>query len=373
MMDFLIGMGWYVIPFLVVISILVFVHELGHFLAARYNGVGVTTFAIGFGPEVFGYTDTKGTRWSFRWMPMGGYVKMIGEDDLSEITGESKPEDVKANEELSEKSLHTKTVWQRMAVTVAGPAANFAFAIAIFAVMFSTMGQRYTAPVVEDVKAESAAAAAGIQKGDRFISIEGEKIVRFEDVQAKVHTQYDKPLAFVIERAGQQMPITITPRLGQVKDVFGNVNQVGLLGVGGAKSEYMVRPWYMAVPYAVNETASISWNTLKSLWEVVTGARSGEGLGGPLRIAQMSGDIAQSGMIALIWFMALLSVNLGLINLFPVPMLDGGHLIFYIFEAIRGKPIPPGVQGAAFRVGLILILSLMVWATWNDVGHFIKK
>lgn len=369
MADFIAGMGWYTIPFILVLSVLVFVHELGHFLAARLNGVGVTDFSIGFGPEIFGWRDRRGTRWKFCYVPLGGYVKMVGDVDPA-----STPDIVHLKglpKDLKQASLFYKTVWQRIAVSIAGPLANYVFAILIFSALFIGVGQRYTAPIVEDIRPGSAAYLAGIQKGDRFDAIEGQKVTRFEDIQKVVHVNADRPLDFVIIRNDEPMNIIITPQSSMVEDVFGNTHEVGLLGVVGGQSEYLQRPWYTAWWYATVEALTISWNTLSAIGDVIMGTKSADGLGGPLRIAQMSGDVAQSGMIALIWFMALLSVNLGLINLFPVPMLDGGHLLFYFIEAITGKAVPPHAQEWAFRAGFLLIVLLMVWATWNDITQII--
>lgn len=371
MADFIAGMGWYTVPFILVLSVLVFVHELGHFLMARLNGVGVTDFSIGFGPEVFGWRDSRGTRWKFCYIPLGGYVKMVGDVDPASTPDivhlRNLPSDVK------QVSLFYKTVWQRIAVSIAGPLANYLFAIVIFSLLFVGIGQRYTAPIVEEVRPGSAAFIAGIQKGDRFLSIEGDDITRFEDIQKVVHVNADRPLNFVIMRDEKPMDVVITPQSSKMQDLFGNVHEVGLLGVVGGHSEFIQRPWYSAWWYAVIESINISWSTLTALGDVIVGAKSADGLGGPLRIAQMSGDVAQTGMLALIWFMALLSVNLGLINLFPVPMLDGGHLLFYFIEAATGKAVPPHAQEWAFRAGFLLIVVLMVWATWNDVVQIVGQ
>ncbi len=371
MAEFIAGMGWYTIPFIFVLSILVFVHELGHFIAARVNGVGVTDFSIGFGPEIFGWVDRKGTRWKFCWVPLGGYVKMVGDADPASMPDYARLKIM--DKDLKKHSLFYKTVWQRIAVSIAGPLANYLFAILIFSAMFIGIGQRFTAPIVEEVRPGSAAFEAGILKGDRFLSIDGVTVNRFEDIQNVIHSNPDVALDLTIERDQGVKELTITPKMSIVKDVFGNSHEVGLLGVVGGQSEYIQRPWYSAWWYALVEAVTISWNTLEALGDVIAGAKSADGLGGPLRIAQMSGDVAQNGLIALIWFMALLSVNLGLINLFPVPMLDGGHLLFYFIEAISGKAVPPQAQEWAFRAGFLLIVLLMIWATWNDVSYIANK
>lgn len=371
-MDFVLSLGWYVIPFLIVLSILVFVHELGHYLVARYNGVGVDVFSIGFGPEVFGWYDKAGTRWKVSWFPLGGYVKMVGDADAA-----STP-DLKAlkkmNEELRSRSLFYKTVWQRIAVSIAGPAANYLFAILIFAIMFATIGQRYTVPIVQGfTEKDTVAELAGFLPGDRIKSINGETIERFEDIIIIVRTHPGDSLQFVVDRGGQIVPLSVTPKLSTTTDHFGHVHKVGLLGIKGTEAAYLHRSWLNTWWYATEEVVSLSWQTLKALGQIVIGAKSADGLGGPLRIAQMSGEIAQSGVVALIWFMALLSVNLGLINLFPVPMLDGGHLLFYFIEVVRGKPLSEKAQEWGFRVGFGLIIGLMILATWNDLLYIFFK
>lgn len=370
-MDFLIGLGWYIIPFLIVLSILVFVHELGHYLVARYNGVGVDVFSIGFGPEVFGWNDKAGTRWKVSWFPLGGYVKMVGDADAASTPDHKALK--KMEKDLRARSLYYKTVWQRIAVSVAGPVANYLFAIALFAILFATVGQRYTVPVIQGFQEGSVAEKAGFQIGDRIKDINGEQINRFEDIPVIVQAHAGNVLQVVIDRNGHILILSVTPILSEIKDHFGHVHKVGLLGIKGSETGYIKRDWWNSWWYATEEAFSLSWQTLKALGQIMVGAKSADGLGGPLRIAQMSGEIAQSGFIALFWFMALLSVNLGLINLFPVPMLDGGHLLFYFIEAVRGKPLSEKAQEWGFRVGFGLIIALMVFATWNDIVHIFFK
>lgn len=364
-MDFLLSLGWYIIPFLFVLTILVFVHELGHYLAARWNGVGVDVFSIGFGPEIMGWTDKVGTRWKISLFPLGGYVKMIGDAGAASTPDHDK---LKAMDtKTKSQSLFYKTVWQRIAVSAAGPVANYLFAIFIFAVFFSTIGQRYTEPVIGSVQESSAAEKVGLKSGDRIISVEGKAISRFEDLQQIVQMNPEKTLNLQVLREGQTLDVVITPTLSEIKDVFGQVHKIGLLGIKGSQVSFIKRSWVSSLWYATEETLNISWQTLKALGQVIIGARSSDGLGGPLRIAQMSGEVAQNGMIALVWFMALLSVNLGLINLFPVPMLDGGHLLFYFIEVVRGKPLSENAQEWGFRIGFMLIIGLMLFSTWNDL------
>ncbi len=370
-MDCFINLGWYIVPFLVVLSILVFVHELGHYLVARYNGVGVDVFSIGFGPEVFGWNDKAGTRWKISWFPLGGYVKMVGDADAA-----STPDTValkKMDEEARKRSLFYKTVWQRIAVSAAGPLANYLFAIVIFSILFATVGQRYTVPIVQGIQEGSAAESAGLQAGDRIKAIQGHSIDRFEDLQVIVQEHPDEALTVVIDRNGQELTLSVTPKLSETTDHFGHVHKRGLLGVQGKETGYIHHSWMTSWWYATKEVCSLTWQTLQALGHIIIGAKSADGLGGPLRIAQMSGEIAQSGIVALVWFMALLSVNLGLINFFPVPMLDGGHLLFYICEVVLGKPLSEKAQEWGFKLGFGLIVGLMLLATWNDIVHIFFK
>ncbi|MEB3702229.1 RIP metalloprotease RseP [Candidatus Bealeia paramacronuclearis] len=370
-MEVIASLGWYLIPFLVVLSVLVFVHELGHYLVARWNGVGIDVFSIGFGPEVFGWTDKVGTRWKVSWVPLGGYVKMVGDADAASTPDHEQLQNL--SDELKAKSLHHKSVGARLAVSAAGPAANYIFAVIVLAMMFVTVGQRFTSPVIEGVQPESAAAHAGLQTGDRIVKIGTSEITRFEDLQAIVHDNPGHPLEITFERNGAQQTLAITPKLSEITDNFGTIHKVGLLGVIGNKAEFIQRGPIAAIGYAIQETGDITWQTLKGLGQVIMGMKSADGLGGPLRIAQMSGEVAQNGMVSLIWFMALLSINLGLLNLFPIPMLDGGHLFFYTIEAIRGKPVSEKAQEWGFRFGFALLISLMLFATWNDIHHIFFK
>ena len=370
-MDFLIGLGWYVIPFLIVLSILVFIHELGHYLVARYNGVGVDVFSIGFGPEVFGWNDKAGTRWKVSWFPLGGYVKMVGDADAASTPDLKTLK--KMDAQAKSRSLFYKTVWQRIAVSAAGPLSNYLFAIIIFSILFATVGQRYTVPILHGIQEGSAAADAGFQIGDQVKSINGKTINRFEDIQMIVHDHPGDILQVVLDRKGEILTFSVAPKLSEIKDHFGYVHKVGLLGITGAEAGYIHRSWWNTWWYATEEVISLSWQTLNALGQIIMGAKSADGLGGPLRIAQMSGEIAQSGVVALVWFMALLSVNLGLINFFPVPMLDGGHLLFYFIEVLRGKPLSEKAQEWGFRIGFGLIIGLMILATWNDIVHIFFK
>jgi regulator of sigma E protease len=357
----------YIVPFLIILTVLVFVHEFGHFLIARWNGVRVEVFSIGFGPEVFGWWDRAGTRWKFSTIPLGGYVKMFGDSDAS--SGLPVPGLARLAPAEREVSFHYKRLGQRAAIVAAGPAANFLFAVAVLAILFTTYGQPFTPAEVGQVQPGSAAEQGGIQPGDVIRSLDGSTVHRFEDVQQIVRLNPGVPMSIVVSRDGQEQTLRVTPSQTELTDRFGNHYQIGLLGIARSGMEYVKRDPATAIIQAGAETWNLSVSTLKAIWQIIIGTRATDELGGPLRIAQMSGEVAQGGVVAVLWFMAVLSINLGLINLFPVPVLDGGHLLFYAAEALRGKPLGQRAQEYGFRIGLALVLTLMVFATWNDLVH----
>ena len=360
------GAGYFIFWFLVVLTVLVFVHELGHYLVARWNGVRVEVFSIGFGPELFGWNNRAGTRWKISAIPLGGYVKMFGDADPASMPAADLPEMTAAERDVA---FHHKRLPQRAAIVAAGPVANFIFAIVALAGLFMTVGQPFTPPQIGTVQQGSAAEAAGMQAGDRIVSLDGQRIERFEDVQRIVRLDPGQPLAVVIHRGDQNISLSVTPKLSEVTDRFGNKHQYGLLGIVGQGVQYVRYNPFQALVRANTETVDIVGGTLQAVWQMIIGARSTDELGGPLRIAQMSGEVAQYGWSAIVPFMAVLSINLGLINLFPIPVLDGGHLLFYAAEALRGRPLGQRAQEYGFRFGLALVLTLMVFATWNDLVH----
>ena len=353
-------------PFLVVLTVLVFVHELGHYLSARRNGVKVQTFSIGFGPELLGWTDRSGTRWKLSLIPIGGYVKMFGDADATSMPGEAVEEMTEAEKAVS--FFHKRLV-QRAEIVAAGPAANFLFAIIVLAGFFMTVGQPFTPADIGEVIAGSAAERAGLKPKDTIVAIDGKAIERFEDIQQIVGLDDGETLQVQVRRNGQELTLTATPSVEEEKDIFGNVHRIGRLGIKRTGTEFLRRDPLSAVYRAVGETWNITAGTLTAAGQMVMGRRTADELGGPIAIAQMSGVVARVGVVDLIRFMALLSVNLGLINLFPIPVLDGGHLLFYAAEAIRGRPLGQRAQEYGFRLGLALVLTLMIFVTWNDLVH----
>ncbi len=358
--------GHYAIPFIIVISIVVFVHEFGHYWVARRCGVKIETFSIGFGREIFGWTDKRGTRWKVSWLPLGGYVKMYG-DASAASTPDSAVHSM--TEEQKRIAFYHQHVDKRMAVVAAGPAANYLFAIVVLALLFMFQGQPYSPPDVSTVVENGVAAEAGLLPGDHVLSVDGHTVDRFEDIKRIVALNAGTPIPVEVERGGVHAHYTLTPEIVTMTDRFGGEHKIGRIGIMSQKLEYKKWSPPMAVKQAVVETWNLTAGTLQAIGQMIMGTRGTEELGGPLRIAEMSGNVAQEGVVALIWLMAVISVNLGLINLFPVPLLDGGHLAFYLAERIRGKPVHDKIQETGASVGMVLVLSLMIFATWNDLVH----
>lgn len=361
----------YVIPFLFVLTIVVFFHELGHFWVARRAGVRVMTFSLGFGPEIAGFNDRHGTRWRIAAVPLGGYVRFFGDEDAASTPDAARLSQMSATER--NESFFYKPVAWRAAIVAAGPIANFLLAIAIFSIVFMVFGKQVTAPRVDQINPGSAADAAGFKPGDLVLEIDGAKVTSFSDMQRIVGSHAGQALAFTVERGDRQVTLTATPELKEVKDPFGNTHRTGLLGISRSLAAGDVTTQRFgpveAVGMGVQETWFVVARTFDYLGGLVAGRESADQLGGPIRIAQVSGQVATFGIGALLSLAAVLSVSIGLLNLFPIPLLDGGHLLFYAFEAIRGRPLSARTQDIGFRIGLALVLMLMIFATWNDVLH----
>lgn len=354
------GIGSYLIPFLIVLTVLVFVHEWGHFWVARRCGVRVQVFSVGFGPELFGKTDKHGTRWKFSLIPLGGYVKMFGDANAASMPDAevgAMPESDRAV------SFYHKPLWKRAAIVAAGPMANFIFAAIALAILFATYQHPFPPAIVGVVQEGSPAEQAGIEPGDRIVEVDGRSIGRFVDLVGAVGAFDEAPLAVTLRRDGEIVDLAITPDLVEIEQGDAVIS-VPRIGVSPDVGPYSVP---RAVGMGVVETFALVGLTIDAIGEIIVGERGTDELGGPIRIAQMSGDVAQFGILALIWFMAILSINLGLINLLPIPVLDGGHLLFYAIEAVRGRPLGERAQELGFRLGVAFVLGLMIFATWNDL------
>lgn len=365
------GIVGYIVPFLFVLTIVVFFHELGHFLIARLCGIRVLVFSIGFGPELLGFNDRHGTRWKLSAIPLGGYVKFFGDESAASTPDEVALAAMNASER--KESFFHQNVGRRAAVVVAGPVANFLLAIVIFASIFVFYGRQTTSARVDSVQADSAAAAAGFMPGDLVTAIDGNPVEGFSDMQRVVSASAGKALEITIERNGARMVLKATPALKEIKDNFGNVHRAGVLGITRSMAAAdlkldKVDP-VKGVVLGAQETWFVIDRTLSYLGGVVLGREAADQLGGPIRIAQVSGQVATAGFVALMHLAAVLSVSIGLLNLFPVPLLDGGHLLFYAIEAVRGKPLSDRAQEVGFRIGLAIVVMLMIFATFNDIIH----
>ncbi|SHN85972.1 RIP metalloprotease RseP [Bradyrhizobium erythrophlei] len=366
------GLIGYIVPFLFVLTIVVFFHELGHFLIARWAGVKVLTFSLGFGPELAGFNDRHGTRWRISAVPLGGYVKFFGDDSEASTPDLESLGNMTAEEQAG--SFHHKKVGPRAAIVAAGPMANFLLSILIFAGMSLYFGKPSSIPRVDMVQSDSVAATAGFKIGDVVASIDGTAIESFADMQRIVSTNAGSKLTFQVKRDGATVAIAATPALKEVKDIFGNSHKIGVLGIqyNAQPSDPKTTPvgYVESLKIGVEQVWFIIDGTFKFVGSLFVGAGNTGDLGGPLRIAQLSGQAASLGFQFLLQLCAALSVSIGLLNLFPVPLLDGGHLLFYSVEAVRGRPLSPRAQEMGARIGLGLVLMLMVFVTYNDILHF---
>jgi len=358
----------YVVPFVVVLGILVFVHEFGHYIVARINGVRVLDFSIGFGPEIFGWQDKHDTRWKVCLFPLGGYVRMFGDMDPASAKHIEDDEDIELTEEEKEQAFFTQSVGKRAAIVAAGPFINVLFAILLYLGLFMAVGQPYAPTVVGGVVEGTAAAKAGLQPDDKIVAINNQSVNKFQDLQRFVRLNMGKEITITVERNETEKQLIAVPEVVTQEDRFGFKHKFGRLGIVSVGEVDMRRlgPGQATIA-AFQETWEITAGTFKGLWQMVTGVRGVEELGGILRIGILAGEFAESGLASAIDFTALLSINLALINLFPIPLLDGGHLMFYGMEALRGRPVNETVQEVAYRVGFSMIIGLMVLATWNDL------
>lgn len=358
------SIGLTLFAFLAVLGPLVFLHELGHYLVGRWCGIRADVFSIGFGREIAGWTDKRGTRWKIGWMPLGGYVQFAGDEDAS-----STPQ--RATSSVEDGTFAAAKLWKRMLTVAAGPIANFIVAIVILSGFALAYGRMTTPPVAQTVLAGSPAAAAGIKPGDRIVSVNGRAMATFQDVPAMVmHRPAGEPMDFMIERDGRQFTLRIAPKVDVEHDRFGNRVERAIIGIGNQHVEFS--------PVSILEApvvgTQMAWSITRQMGEVIgqlfTGKRSIQDLGGPIKIAKASGEQASLGFAAFLSFAALISLNLGLMNLLPMPMLDGGHLLFQTIEAVRRRPVSIETQQWAFRMGFFAMIALMVVVTFNDLGSF---
>ena len=358
------------VPFLFVLTVVVFVHEMGHYLVGRWCGIGVKAFSIGFGPELFGFNDSHGTRWKLCAIPLGGYVKFVG--DMNATSSQPSSEEMETlTEEERKVAFHTQPIWKRAATVVAGPLFNFLLTIAVFAVLFAAYGRYVSEPMVAEVTVDSPAAKAGILPGDRFVSVDGGKVETFGDVQRLVSGRAGDTITFVMLRDGKEVTVTATPRLMEQEDALGNKVKVAVIGVVNNKE--LGQPRLVtyspagALTAAVEETGHIIQRTGQFLQRFVVGREDKCQLGGPVKIADMAGKAAKLGFEWLVQLVALLSVGIGILNLLPIPPLDGGHLLFYGVEAIIRRPVSDRMMEMAYRAGLLLVLGFMGFVFWNDL------
>ena len=359
-----------VLSFLVVLTVIVFVHEMGHYLVARWNGIAIQTFSIGFGPELFGWVDRHGTRWRVSAIPLGGYVRFVGDMNASSAGVD---DDVIANAgpELRPRLFVNKNVWQRIAVVLAGPVANVILTIVLVYALTVGYGRYTVAPVIGEVTAGSVAEAAGLGPGDRVIAVDGFGVRSFDDFQRLVQTAPQRQVSIVVERETGEQTVTLVPEASELTDRFGNVHRVGRIGVARSIAPdditfYRAGP-IEALQMTFEEIRFIIERTAAFLGDFFVGRGDVDQLGGPVKVAQVSGQVATLGLPAFINLIAMLSLNIGIFNLLPVPMLDGGHLMYYLVEAIRGRPLSQRVQEMGFRVGLALVLTLTVFTLFNDL------
>jgi regulator of sigma E protease len=368
--DIAAGAVTYIVPYIAVLAVVIFIHEMGHFLVARWCGIRVLTFSMGFGPEIAHFHDRRGTRWRLAAIPLGGYVKFYGDENAASAPDRERLAAMPESERSV--SFYGQSVGRRAAVVAAGPIANFLLAIVIFAASFWIYGRPASEARVDQVVAGSAAEAAGFQPDDVILRIDGSSIASFAEMQRIVRISPDRPMRFDVSRGGQEVALTATPKRQEVQDSFGQTLRIGVLGISRKpETEIPHREYGLgeAVVGAVGETWFVIDRTMSYIGGIFTGRESADQLSGPIRIAQVSGQAAQLGFEVLFELAAVISVSIGLLNLFPIPLLDGGHLLFYAVEAIRGRPLSERAQEVGFRIGIAMVLSLMLFATWNDIIH----
>jgi len=360
------GIWQYGIMFLLVLTLVVFIHELGHFLVARWCDVTVKVFSIGFGPEIYGFYDKHGTRWRFAWIPLGGYVKFIDDENASSFGCEKK-----LSPAQQAGAFHSKSVGARAAVVAAGPLANFLLAIALYSGLNATVGLHILPPLVDAVVANSPAEKAGFKPGDMILAIDDTKIAKFDDLQRIVGSSAGEELKFTIQRGDETLVLNATPSVDEQKDAMGRTFRRGLIGIQRAISPEKVKTVQVGLPEAVmlgvSETYGNLTQPVAGLRDILAHRQSAEQMGGPIMMAEVTAKVAELGMEPMLRWIAFISANIGFLNLLPIPVLDGGHLMFYAIEAVRRKPASERLQQMGFQVGLALLMMLMVFVNFNDI------
>jgi len=360
----------YIIPFLILITIVVFIHEYGHYYFAKKFGVGITDFSIGFGREIYGWCDKSGTRWKICWLPLGGYVKFFGDRN---VFSQSEQQEVinKYNEEDRKKLFILKPLYQRSIIVAAGPLANFVLAILIFTIINMVAGKDMTPAIVSEVKEGSPAYTAGMKKNDKILSIDDRTVESILEVSTLINTSTSEKIKFLILRKNEEISFLIKPNLVEGKDSLGNSIKKRMIGIklSPMNNEFNKNPLgpSKAIYYSLKEVWFVTSTSLNYLGKMIVGSVDTSQLGGPIKIAKITGQVAEYGIIPFFSIMAYISISLGLINLFPIPMLDGGHLMFYLVEKILGRPLSQKTQEGFFRIGLFLLFSLMFFVTFNDL------
>ncbi|MES2676780.1 MAG: RIP metalloprotease RseP [Pseudomonadota bacterium] len=359
-----------IFAFVIILSIIVFIHEFGHYFIAKICGVRVEEFSIGFGKELFGFNDKSGTRWKFSLLPFGGYVKMFGDKNPASLFDGEKLQQMSLQDKKV--SFYFQNVYKRIAIVSAGPIANFLLCILLLTVIFKVQGLTTVLPIIDQVQEESAASAAGILVGDKVLKINETTIKDFDQLRQIVIQNGEKPMQLVLQRGEKTVDVNLTPKIAASKNIFGEEQKTPLIGVGASQFEYHKLGLGQAFVQAHIETYNLSTAILKAIGELITGQRSIKELSGPVKIAEYSGKSMEQGFMMVLWFMAMISANLGVANLLPIPALDGGHLFYYIIEVIRGKPLPEKVQLMGFQVGFAILIALMIFTTSNDLYNLFK-
>ncbi|MGJ8528251.1 RIP metalloprotease RseP [Maritalea sp.] len=358
-----------IVPFLAVLTVIVFVHEMGHYLVARWNGIAVEVFSIGFGPELWGFNDKNGTRWKICAVPLGGYVKFVGDMNAASVPNHDQLETLDPQTKSS--LFYFKNVWQRIAVVIAGPIANILFTFVVLYGLLMGLGRYTLDATIDEVQPDTPASISGMMPLDKIVRVDGYMVRSFGDFQRLIATSPDRDVVVQVDRQGQIIDLNVRTGVREREDRFGNTSKIGFLGVSRQAEQedvVFVRPNPVeAVFITIDDMVLIVDRSFAFLGELIVGRGDVEQLGGPVKIAQISGEAAALGIFTLINLMALLSLNIGIFNLFPIPMLDGGHLFYYLYEVVRGKPLSQRIQEIGFRFGLVIVMSLMVFSLINDI------